>query len=60
MKKLPKKKKEEPLISIGELPFGFTPTHAFVYGFKNGKPKIFKKKLTQSEIKKLSNEREES
>ena len=60
MKRLRYKNKEEPSVSIGDLPHGFTPTHVYTYGIKNGKVKCYKKKLTKAEIKRLTNEREES
>ena len=59
MKRLRYKTKKEPDISLADLPQDFTPTHAYEYKFKRGKLKPHKIKLTNSQIKKLKNEREE-
>lgn len=60
MKKLRYKTKKEPDISLDEIPAGFTATHSFEYEVKKGKVKLNKKKLSNKDIKKLKDEREDS
>lgn len=60
MKRLRYKTKKDNEIPIQDLPSGFTPTHTYTYTVKKGKLKPHKHKLTNHEINKLKNEREES
>lgn len=54
MKRLRYRTKTNNEIPLENIPQGFTPTHVYEYKIVKGKMKAFKKKLTKSEIKKLS------